>query len=205
MRQRIERAIRDLTQRNGRPPTNREIGEEVGGKSTGHIDYHLRYMREQGIINHEPRKSRGITLVHPTIPGEAPRPVRVMLAGQIAAGAPIEANEVTDEYIDLAEGLSAGSDVFALRVKGTSMIDDHIDDGDIVLVRRQATANNGDTVVALLFNGSNEAGEATLKRFYHDRSGKVRLEPRNQTLKPFLVEPHEMQIQGKVIAVLRKV
>src|ERR1700690_1901141 len=91
MRQRIERAIRDLTQRNGRPPTNREIGEEVGGKSTGHIDYHLRYMREQGTISHEPRKSRGITLLHPTIPvADAPRAMRVMLAGQIAAGAPIE-------------------------------------------------------------------------------------------------------------------
>jgi repressor LexA len=205
MRQRIEKAIRDLTQRNGRPPTNREIGEEVGGKSTGHIDYHLRYMREQGIINHEPRKSRGITLVHPTIPMDIPRPVRVVLAGQIAAGAPIEANEIRDEYIDLAEGLAAGGDVFALRVKGTSMIDDHIDDGDIVLVRRQTSANNGDTVVALLFNGANEAGEATLKRFYHDRSGKIRLEPRNPTLQPFLVAPNEMQIQGKVIAVLRKV
>jgi repressor LexA len=162
-------------------------------------------MREQGIINHEPRKSRGITLVHPTIPVEEPRPVRVMLVGQIAAGAPIEANEVRDEYIDLAEGLSTGGEVFALRVKGTSMIEDHIDDGDIVLVRRQTTANNGDTVVALLFNGSNEAGEATLKRFYHDRSGKIRLEPRNPTLQPFLVSPEEMQIQGKVIAVLRKV
>jgi repressor LexA len=205
MRQRIERAIRDLTLRNGRPPTNREIGEEVGGKSTGHIDYHLRYMREQGIINHEPRKSRGITLVHPATSAEAPRAVRVMLAGQIAAGAPIEANQVTDEYIDLTEGLSSDGEVFALRVKGTSMIDDHIDDGDIVLVRRQATANNGDTVVALLFHGSNEAGEATLKRFYHDRSGKVRLEPRNPTLEPFLVSPDEMKIQGKVIAVLRKV
>src|SRR5690242_3697210 len=116
MRQRIKQAIAELTIKNGRPPTNRELGEHLGGKSTGHIDYHLRYMREQGTISHEPRKSRGITLTEPLEPTMVPsRLVRIPLAGQIAAGAPIEATQVPDEFIDLAEGLTDGGDVYALR------------------------------------------------------------------------------------------
>src|SRR5947209_4210496 len=109
MRQRIVQAIADLTAQNGRPPTNREIGAKVGGttaKSTGHIDYHLRYMREQGVISHEPRKSRGITLLHAMAAPNTPMvPVRIRLAGQIAAGTAIEATELQDDYVDLTDGL----------------------------------------------------------------------------------------------------
>jgi len=83
---------------------------------------------------------------------------------------------VQDDYVDLTDDLTFGSDVFALRVKGTSMIEDHIDDGDLVIVRRQDTAENGDTVVALLTDGSNERGEATLKRFYREKGGTIRLQ-----------------------------
>ena len=212
MRQRIEQAIAELTAEHGRPPTNREIGARVGGgtaKSTGHIDYHLRLMREQGIVSHEPRKSRGITLLRHTETTTAtpiPFPIaRVRLVGQIAAGTAIEASEIPDDYVDLADGFSDDQDVFALRVKGTSMIEDHIDDGDIVIVRRQQTANNGDTVVALLTDGTNERGEATLKRFYRELGGKVRLQPRNPELKPIVKDAKDVQIQGKVIAVYRQV
>src|SRR5690348_5163550 len=110
MRLRIRQAIAELTTKNGRPPTNRELGQYLGGphgpKSTGHIDYHLRYMREQGIISHEPRKSRGITLIEQvTDVAVPPRPVRIPLLGRIAAGSPIEAAEVADEYVDITEGL----------------------------------------------------------------------------------------------------
>ena len=206
MRQRIEQAIADLTARNGRPPTNREIGTEVGVNSTGHIEYHLRCMREEGIISHEPRKSRGITLLRPPETAAAPPlSVRVRLAGQIAAGTAIEANEQVDEYIDLTEGLPVGADVFALRVKGTSMIEDHIDDGDIVLVRRQSYADNGDTVVALLNSNTTERGEATLKRFYREKGGVIRLQPRNPEVQPILVDADKLEIQGKVVAVLRQI
>jgi repressor LexA len=209
MRQRIEQAIAELTVQNGRPPTNREIGAKVGGttaKSTGHIDYHLRYMRDQGIISHEPRKSRGITLLKPSqsVPIAMP-PMRIRLAGQIAAGTAIEATELHDDYIDLTDGLSFGGDVFALRVKGTSMIEDHIDDGDLVIVRRQQTADNGDTVVALLTDGSNERGEATLKRFYREKGGKIRLQPRNPDMEPIIKSAEHVKIQGKVISVVRQV
>src|SRR6185437_10249895 len=206
MRQRIEQAIADLTALNGRPPTNREIGTAVGVSSTGHIEYHLRCMREEGIISHEPRKSRGITLLRQA---EAVVPmatsVRVRLVGQIAAGTAIEANEQVDEYIDLTEGFPTGADIFALRVKGTSMIDDHIDNGDIVLVRRQSYADNGDTVVALLNSNTSERGEATLKRFYREKGGVIRLQPRNSELQPILVDSDKLDIQGKVVAVLRQI
>ncbi|HXT36834.1 MAG TPA: transcriptional repressor LexA [Chloroflexota bacterium] len=206
MRQRIEQAIADLTALNGRPPTNREIGTAVGVSSTGHIEYHLRCMREEGIISHEPRKSRGITLLRQA---EAVVPmatsVRVRLVGQIAAGTAIEANEQVDEYIDLTEGFPTGADIFALRVKGTSMIDDHIDNGDIVLVRRQSYADNGDTVVALLNSNTSERGEATLKRFYREKGGVIRLQPRNSELQPILVDADKLDIQGKVVAVLRQI
>ncbi len=206
MRQRIEQAIADLTARNGRPPTNREIGAEVGVNSTGHIEYHLRCMREEGVISHEPRKSRGITLLRqPETAAAPPLSVRVRLVGQIAAGTAIEANEQVDEYIDLTEGLPVGADVFALRVKGTSMIDDHIDDGDIVLVRRQSYADNGDTVVALLHSNTTERGEATLKRFYREKGGVIRLQPRNPEVQPILVDADKLEIQGKVVAVLRQI
>ena len=206
MRERIKHAIADLTAKNGRPPTNRELGESLGGKSTGHIDYHLRYMRDQGVISHEPRKSRGIMLVEPIdLPSAPHRPVRIPLAGSIAAGQPIEATQLADEFVDITEGLNAGGEVFALRVKGQSMIEDHIDDGDIVIVRRQSHASNGDTVVALLLNGASEAGEATLKVFYRERGNKIRLQPRNQSMLPLIVADHEVRIQGKAIGILRQV
>jgi len=207
MRQRIEQAIGVLTERNGRPPTNREIGTEVGVTSTGHIEYHLRCMRSEGVISHEPRKSRGITLLRkpePTLPAMLP-PVRVRLAGLIAAGTAIEANEQLDEYVDLTEGLPMGEDVFALRVKGTSMIEDHIADGDIVIIRRQTYADNGDTVVALLNSDTTPQGEATLKRFYREKDGKVRLQPRNPDLMPMLLDADALAIQGKVVAVVRQI
>lgn len=206
MRERIKRAIADLTRHNGRPPTNRELGMYLGGKSTGHIDYHLRLMREQGVINHEPRKSRGITLVETEQTGRGTaRALRIPLAGQIAAGSPIEATQIPDEYVDLADGMSFEGDVFALRVKGLSMIEDHIDDGDIVIVRRQATAIDGDTVVALVMNGTSEAGDATLKRFYREKGGKIRLQPRNSDMSAMIYSANEVRIQGKAIGILRQV
>ncbi len=207
MRQRIVHGIMELSARNSRPPTNRELGEYLGGKSTGHIDYHLRILREQGAIVHDPKKSRGIMLaVTPeSTPMEAPRMLRIPLRGRIAAGLPIEAVEDQDEYVDMASTLPRDEDVFALRVKGKSMIEDLIDDNDVVVVRAQNTANNGDTVVALLTNGSSAVGEATLKRFYREKGGRIRLQPANSTMEPIFAHESEVRIQGKVISVIREV
>lgn len=212
MRQRIVRGIQELTTRNNRPPTNRELGEYLGGKSTGHIDYHLRILREQGVLMHDPKKSRGIMLRSSagrsepaSTPAAQPRMLRIPLRGRIAAGAPIEAIEDRDEYVDIASSVPRGEEVFALRVKGKSMIEDLIDDNDIVVVRAQRTAQDGDMVVALLTNGPSEAGEATLKRFYREKGGLIRLQPANATMQPLLVSERDVQIQGKVISVIREV
>ena len=212
MRQRIVRGIQELTIRNNRPPTNRELGEYLGGKSTGHIDYHLRILREQGVLMHDPKKSRGIMLraaagrsEAASTPAAQPRMLRIPLRGRIAAGAPIEAIEDRDEYVDIASSVPRGEEVFALRVKGKSMIEDLIDDNDIVVVRAQQTAQDGDMVVALLTNGPSEAGEATLKRFYREKGGLIRLQPANVAMQPIMVSERDVQIQGKVISVIREV
>lgn len=212
MRRRIVRGIQELTTRNNRPPTNRELGEYLGGKSTGHIDYHLRILREQGVLMHDPKKSRGIMLIAPdgrvevaSTPAAPPRMLRIPLRGRIAAGAPIEAIEDRDEYVDIASSVPRGEEVFALRVKGKSMIEDLIDDNDIVVVRAQQTAQDGDMVVALLTNGPSEAGEATLKRFYREKGGRIRLQPANAAMQPIMVNERDVQIQGKVISVIREV
>jgi repressor LexA len=212
MRQRIVRGIQELTTRNNRPPTNRELGEYLGGKSTGHIDYHLRILREQGVLMHDPKKSRGIMLraacgraEAASTPAAQPRMLRIPLRGRIAAGAPIEAIEDRDEYVDIASSVPRGEEVFALRVKGKSMIEDLIDDNDIVVVRAQQTAQDGDMVVALLTNGPSEAGEATLKRFYREKGGLIRLQPANVAMQPIMVSERDVQIQGKVISVIREV
>ena len=202
MRARILEAIGELTERNSRPPTNRELGQYLGGKSTGHIDYHLRILKEQGKIHHDAKKSRGIALAdgleRETLPS---RSQQVPIVGMIAAGRPIEAVLERDQYVNVP-GVS-GDNLFALRVRGKSMIEDLIDDGDIVVCRRQSTAQNGDTVVALLTSGPSESGEATLKRFYREPE-KIRLEPRNPTMQPILVRPDDLLIQGKVVTVIRQ-
>jgi repressor LexA len=206
MRQRILDGITYLTNSYNRPPTNRELGAYLGVKSTGHIDYHLRVLRDAGLLTHEPKKSRGIMLVENEPPRRAlPRVIRIPLRGRIAAGAPIEAVEDHDEYVEIATSFPDNDDVFALRVRGKSMIEDLIDDNDIVVVRKQETARDGDTVVALLTNGASEAGEATLKRFYREKGGVVRLQPANSEMRPLLVDERDVRIQGKVISVIREV
>ena len=202
MRARILDAISELTEKNNRPPTNRELGQYLGGKSTGHIDYHLRILKDQGKIRHDPKKSRGIGLADALEREPLPlRGAQVPVVGMIAAGRPIEAVLERDQYVTVP-GVSE-QNLFALRVRGKSMIEDLIDDGDIVVCRRQDTAQNGDTVVALLTSGPSETGEATLKRFYRD-TDQIRLEPRNPTMQPIFVSPEDLMIQGKVVTVIRE-
>ena len=205
MRTRILEAIAKLTEQNQRPPTNRELGMYLGGKSTGHIDYHLRILKDQGKISHDAKKSRGIALSSVSgLQREAvpKREQQVAIIGTIAAGRPIEAVLERDQYVTVP-GEIKHEDLFALRVRGKSMIDDLIDDGDVVVCRRQSTAQNGDTVVALITSGPTETGEATLKRFYREES-QVRLEPRNPSMQPILVRPEDVLIQGKVVSVIRE-
>ncbi|HEX6541371.1 MAG TPA: transcriptional repressor LexA [Ktedonobacterales bacterium] len=194
---RILAFIEEYTRTHGRPPTNREIGAKVEISSTGHVDYHLTVLEKKGYIERERKKSRGIRLAH-----QEPAGLRVY--GAIAAGQPIEI------YADQQESpldLSARhTHEYVLKVKGNSMIDDHINDGDCVLVLPDATISDGDIIVAThMTDGAN--GAATLKRIYRERD-RIRLQPANSQMDPIYVPRHEWdtewQVQGKVTAVYRQ-
>src|SRR5437870_3230209 len=159
--QRMLAFIRDYLEDHGRPPTVREIGLAVGISSTSVVDYNLRVLERDGHLRRERELSRGIEL-----PNRRAAPA-IPIVGYIAAGQPIEAVsdpsdtvEVPQRFVDLG--------CYALRVKGKSMIDDHIDDGDIVVVKPQDTVDDGEIAVALVTNGASQPGEATLKRLYRE-------------------------------------
>jgi repressor LexA len=195
--------IRQFIDEFGYPPTVRQIQSALGISSTSVVDYNLNILERQGHLRRDPETSRGLEVI-----GESVRELRhlivgVPILGRIAAGEPIEAIQDA-EYVNLTRELVPDEGAFALRVRGQSMIEDHIDDGDLVIVRPQSDASDGDTVVALLMGGPTEAGEVTLKRFYRERE-RIRLQPANSTMAPIFVNADQLRVQGKVIAVIRKV
>jgi repressor LexA len=194
---RILSFIEAYTQREGRPPTNREIGLAVGINSTGHVDYHLTMLEKKGCIQRDRKKSRGIRLVEQHGRG-------LVIAGTIAAGQPLEISTAAEsERLDLATHTRE----YVLLVRGNSMVEDHIADGDYVLIDRDAYLNDGDIVVATKRTASGDAGAATLKRLYHE-SGGIRLQPANSEMDPIHIAAREWdaewEVQGKVTAVYRR-
>jgi repressor LexA len=185
------------------PPTVREIVKGCGISSTSVVDYNLNILEREGYIRRGREISRGIELVD----SNRRRLVRVPFIGRIAAGEPIPVpsaetwdNVAAAETVDLTEGLTRGKrEVYALRVKGTSMVDALINDGDIVLMEYTNTAENGE-LVAVWLKGEKEA---TLKQFYRERD-RIRLQPANIAMEPVYAEPENVEIQGKVIAVIRQ-
>jgi len=190
-------------ERHGYPPTVREIGEAVGLASPSTVHAHLANLERAGLLHRDPTKPRAIELI-----GNRPKrsiddleePVpRLPLVGQIAAGTPLLAEENVEDEIAVPEPLGRGAD-FLLRVKGDSMIEAGILEGDVVVVRRAQEARDGEIVVALA--GEDEtADEATVKRFFRER-GRIRLQPENSALEP-IYAPH-VQILGKVVGVFRE-
>ncbi len=195
--------IRQFIDDFGYPPSVRQIQTALGISSTSVVDYNLNILEREGHLHRDPDVSRGLEVVGDSVRGLRHLIVGVPILGRIAAGEPIEAIQDT-EYVNLTRDLVPDEGAFALRVRGQSMIEDHIDDGDLVVVRPQSEASDGDTVVALLLGGPTEAGEVTLKRFYRERD-RVRLQPANSTMAPIYVNPDQLRIQGKVIAVIRRV
>lgn len=185
------------------PPTVRDIVKGCGMSSTSVVDYNLNILEREGYIRRGREISRGIELVE----RDRRRLVRVPVIGRIAAGEPIPVpsaeawdNIASAETIDLTEGLTRGKrEVYALRVKGTSMVDALINDGDIVLMEYTNSAENGE-LVAVWLKGEREA---TLKRFYLEQN-RIRLQPANIQMEPVYAAPENVEIQGKVIAVIRK-
>jgi len=197
--------MRNFHARHGVPPTVREIAARFGVTPRAAFD-HLRALERKGALQRRPsagRISRALTLVEPVGP-RAYRPVPIL--GRIAAGAPILAEENREGDLPIAPTALAdrGEDVFALRVRGQSMIDAHICDGDLVLVRRQESAQPNDIVVAMLESEAGGDAEATVKRYLRD-GPRVVLKPENPTMQPIVVEPgqREVKILGKVIGLLR--
>jgi repressor LexA len=192
----------EYVDRHGYPPTVREIGAAVGLASPSTVHAHLANLERAGLLRRDPTKPRALELSRPRrTEGDSGRDDvrRLPLVGQIAAGGPLLAEQNVEGYLAVPEPLSRGGEEFLLRVKGDSMVNAGILDGDIVVVRRQADARNGEIVVALA--GEDEsADEATVKRFFHEGE-RVRLQPENDALEP-IYAPH-VQILGKVIGVFR--
>jgi repressor LexA len=186
----------------GYPPSIREIGDRVGISSTSVVDYNLKVLEREGRIRRDREVSRGLELVGTQRSQRQPLPrlVRIPVVGRIAAGLPIEAIEDPEDVVELPLG-SVPEDCFALRVRGTSMIEDHIDDGDLVVVRPQPSVDNGDIAVAIVSDAT-ENGGATLKRFYLE-GDTVRLQPRNPDMRPILVRADQVEVRGKVVKLLR--
>ena len=186
----------DYVDRHGYPPTVREIGEAVGLASPSTVHAHLANLERAGLLRRDPTKPRALELMGREAAAEASLP-KLPLLGQIAAGAPLLADENVEDAIAVPETLRGD---FLLRVKGDSMIDAGILDGDIVVVQRAQDARNGEIVVALA--GDDEsADEATVKTFHRER-GRIRLQPENSTLEPIYAD--YVQILGKVVGVFRE-
>ncbi len=213
-RQKILECIAGTVAERGYPPSVREIADAVGLASTSAVHHHLTALERDGLLERGPHSSRALRLT-PLGDAElavAPRsrhgrvtPFRMPVErdvlslpvlGEIAAGQPIEAYDDGAESLDVPRSMKARDDSYVLRVRGRSMIDALIDDGDYVVVQPQATARDGDIVVALL-----EDNGVTLKRFYRERD-RIRLQPANSEMEPIYAS--EVQIQGKVVGVIRK-
>ncbi|MFZ5633746.1 MAG: transcriptional repressor LexA [Bacillota bacterium] len=194
-----EAAIIDVIKNNvkskGYPPSVREIGLAVGLKSSSTVHSYLKRLEEKGYIRRDPTKPRAVELIGG--PGRAiANDIKVVpVLGRVAAGQPILAEENHDFVLPLPASYFGDGEFFMLKVRGDSMIDAGIYEGDLVLVRQQPTANNGDIVVAMMEN------EATVKRFYRENA-HIRLQPENRALEPILAR--DVSILGKVVGLVRR-
>ncbi|MCI8910560.1 MAG: transcriptional repressor LexA [Oscillibacter sp.] len=188
MQQKIYEYIAFYIRAQGYPPSVREIGEAVGLKSPSTVHFHLKRLEEAGVIEKGAKKGRAITLTDPAAKAD-----RVPILGHVAAGAPILAQECIEDYLTFDTGGQTEA-YFALRVRGESMLNAGILPGDLVVVRRQQTASNGEIVVAMIED------EATVKRFSRQK-GHVWLLPENEDYSP--IDGARAQILGKVAAVVR--
>ena len=186
--------IKQEVREKGYPPSVREICEAVSLKSTSTVHGHLQRLEKKGLLHRDEMKPRAIEVLGEEEP-ETPPVVTVPLLGEVAAGVPIPAEHEYLEMLPLPESFVGSGEHFILNVRGSSMIDIGILDGDMVVVRRQETADNGEIVVAMI------DGEATVKRFYRENGG-FRLQPENAAMEPILTD--HVIILGKVTALLRQ-
>ena len=199
--------IREFLTENGYPPSIREIGKAVGISSTSVVNYNLNILEKKEFIGRDRTVSRGIRLLgEGSVAGWASeRMIRIPLLGRIAAGSPLpvpgsDFSLFGGETVELARGiLPEQEDLYALQVRGDSMIDALINDGDIVVMKHQQQASNGDMVAVWL----KDKEETTLKHFYLEGKN-VRLQPANPTMQPLYVPAASVEVQGKVVMVIRQ-
>jgi len=189
-------AIRNFRHIHGYSPTMQELADQLGTSKVT-IFEHVGALEKKRVLKRDKHKARSLEIISDERLPDENRSTKLPLLGNIAAGSPIEAVENREE-LDLEKVFHSKNGVYVLRVRGESMIDDHLMDGDYVVIERRENAKSGEQVVALL-----DTGEATLKRFYKESGGKVRLQPANKTMEPRILEANRVRIQGVVIGVLR--
>jgi repressor LexA len=206
--ERILKFVVEFIDDNGYPPSIREIGSATGISSTSVVAYNLKRLEEAGYIARERDVSRGLTLTRAgsDLAGDAGL-VQVPLLGRIVAGEPLpvpgsDFNLMGDETVDLTRDLLADEEgLYALQVDGDSMIDALVNDGDIVILRHQRRVENGEMAAVWL----QDEESVTLKHFYQEPDGRVRLQPANPTMKPIYVNnPNQVEVQGRVVMVVRQ-
>jgi repressor LexA len=188
--------LTSYTEANGYAPSFEEIASQFNYNSLATVHEHLSNLERKGYIKRNYNESRAIEI----LPSEAfPRAVELPLLGQVAAGVPIESIAV-DEHVSVPEDfVRRNGQHYVLRVRGNSMIDEQIRDGDFVVVNERQSADNGEMVIAMLSGAS-----ATVKKFYRERDGRIRLQPANETMSPIYVHENDISIQGVVVGVLRR-
>ena len=186
--------LNEFIEEHGYAPSLEEVGKRFGLSSLATVHKHLTNLQDKGFIRRAWNRSRSVELV-PTRVGS--RALDLPLLGNVAAGVPIEA-VVSAETVSVPEDLVGKRETYALRVRGDSMIDEQIRDGDVVIIEDRKTAENGEMVIALL-----QSADVTLKKFYRD-NGRIRLQPANENLKPIMVDADQVQIQGVVVGIMRR-
>ena len=190
--------IKEEVRAKGYPPSVREIGEAVGLASSSTVHGHLARLEQKGYIRRDPTKPRAIEILEPEDSIQKQSVIHVPLVGKVTAGSPITAIENIDEYFPLPDIYGTSEDqLFMLEIMGESMIEAGIFDGDLVIVKQRATADNGDIVVAMT-----EEDEATVKRFFKEKN-HFRLQPENATMEPIIVD--QVSILGQVVGLYRRV
>jgi repressor LexA len=184
------------TEQNGFAPSFEEIAENFGYNSLATVHEHLTNLERKGYIKRSYNESRAIEI----LPSDAsPRAVELPLLGSVAAGMPIEALESNETFCVPDTMVGRGGNHYVLRVRGNSMVDEQIKDGDFVVVNQRERADNGEMVIALV-NGNS----ATVKKYYRERDGRIRLQPANETMQPIYVHENDITIQGIVVGVMRR-
>lgn len=194
--QEIFEFIKQYSSRHGYPPTVRDIGKAVGLASSSTVHAHLANLEKVGLLRRDPSKPRAIELLDKAVDGikNIVKPPGLPLVGQVQAGQPVLAEEEIEDYIETPAVAGGSEGEYLLRVRGESMKDAGILEGDLVVVRRQQTARDGEIVVALV------GEEATVKRFFQE-SDHIRLQPENESMEP--IRTKEVEILGKVIGLMR--